>query len=165
MSSPGIAAAVRVVLADYRAQQDDPNATLAEAITSTREHLDHDDIDTLTRTDELGGPLMTAEVAAATRAVLDAHPDTIAEAIAADGEVEVTDVGIAMATAAEQPVERAGGVETVAVVEHADAAVACAAAAAAAAQAAADAHAAGDLDAVGVVIVEDLRAPCDADAY
>lgn len=73
---------------------------------------------------------------------------------------EVTDQGVPMGV----PSGQGGAVETVAVVEHADAAVACAAAAAAAAEAAAEAHAAGDLDAAGVVIVEDLSAACDEDA-
>ena len=142
-----LAAAVARVGQDHRDQ--DPHSqelSDADAVLEARAFLEHADLDELVRTG-----LMTDADAAAYRLVLDAAPDDLD----------------AVFTAAGGRVDEADGEdgEVVEVVESGDADAACAAACAAASAAAVAAREAGDEDVVAVVVLEDLAAECDGDAY
>lgn len=168
-----LAAAVRVVAADTRDGLADPAMTTDEAIALTRDEMSLDDVETLTSSrDSNGAPWMPADVAAAYRVVLGADETSIREATS---EVYRAEVAAESSDDAEGPAPdearwRPGDDdddaddEVVSVEVDADAAVACAAAMAAATQAAAEANAAGG-DVAAYVVLEDVMAACDEDAY
>lgn len=146
--------AVRRVVADRRTDGD-PWARVQDAIADARASLDREDIRVLERES-----LMSRDEAAAYRAVLAADPDVLHDAV--DEAVRTDD--LSAAGDVDEGAEIVGSIEdTDAAVACADAAVACAGAAVAVAQAARKAREQGDEDAVGVVVVEDVEAPCDED--
>ncbi|OLT19738.1 hypothetical protein BJF78_35940 [Pseudonocardia sp. CNS-139] len=83
-AAPDLARAVARVVADYRAENDDPDASLEDVIAQTRSDLTDADIDTLTADDEYGGPAMDAELAAAYRTVLAAEEEAFTPEVTSD---------------------------------------------------------------------------------